>query len=206
MQALLKVRRFFTTPELFRMYKCQVLSYIESSTPGLYHAAPSVLDRIDRVQRRFLRETGFSEVEALVRYRLAPLPSRRDMAMLGALHKVTLGLASAQLRELFPVQGQVQEPFLRQRLRYWRPLHDKQLRTPASASSTEVMKRSLFGLALCYNLLPQDLVSLTSVKLFQKHLQLGLRKCAESGVEDWQLFFSSVRKRLPRLRFDAYFC
>ena len=49
LQTLLTVRRFFTTPEVFRMYKAQVLSYIESGTPALYHAAPSVLDRIDRV-------------------------------------------------------------------------------------------------------------------------------------------------------------
>ena len=42
LQTLLKVRRFFTIPEIFRMYKIQVLSYIESGTPALYHAAPSV--------------------------------------------------------------------------------------------------------------------------------------------------------------------
>ena len=59
---------------------------MESGTPALYHAAPSVLDRIDKVQRKFLREIGFTEVEALERYRLAPLPCRREIAMMGALH------------------------------------------------------------------------------------------------------------------------
>ena len=105
LQTLLRVRRFFTTPETFRMYKAQVLSYVESGTPALYHAAPSVLNRIDMVQRRFLRELGVSEVAALNDYRLAPLESRRDMAMLGALHKVTLGLAPAQLMALFPAKA-----------------------------------------------------------------------------------------------------
>ncbi len=44
LQTLLRARRFFTTPELFRMYEAQILSFVERRTPGLYHAAPSVLD------------------------------------------------------------------------------------------------------------------------------------------------------------------
>ena len=102
LQQLLKSRCFFTTPELMHLYKAQVLSYVESSTPAIYHASPSVLEPVDRVQRRLLRELGMSEVEALLNFRLAPLPSRRDMAMLGALHKVTLGLAPPQLAAFFP--------------------------------------------------------------------------------------------------------
>ena len=60
LQAILKVKSVFNTQEIFQMYKAQVLAFIESRTPGLYHAAPSVLNRIDRVQRRFLRELGFT--------------------------------------------------------------------------------------------------------------------------------------------------
>ena len=55
------------------------------------------MNRIDRVQRRFLRELNFSEVAALNEFRLAPLEARRDMAMLGALHKIKLGIAPAYL-------------------------------------------------------------------------------------------------------------
>ena len=47
LQRLLKARRYFTTPELVRLYKAQILSYIESSTPGVYHAAASVLSCVD---------------------------------------------------------------------------------------------------------------------------------------------------------------
>ena len=113
----LKVRRFFSTPELFRLYKVQVLLFLESCTPALYHAAPSVLDRIDRVQRRFLREMGFTEVEALELYRLAPLQCRRDMAMLGALHKITIGIAPNQLSTRFTILGTVAGPLMARRLR-----------------------------------------------------------------------------------------
>ena len=53
-RSLLRCRRFYRTSELVMLYKSQVLSYIESRTAALHHAAPSVLDGIDRVQRRFL--------------------------------------------------------------------------------------------------------------------------------------------------------
>ena len=58
----------------------------------MYHAAVSVPDRVDRVERRLLPELGLSELDALLRYRLAPLPFRKDIAMLAVLHKVVLGL------------------------------------------------------------------------------------------------------------------
>ncbi len=100
-RSILRCRRFYSTPELVKLYKSQVLSFIESRTAALHHAAPSVLDVIDRVQRRFLREVGLTELEALERYRLAPLPIRRDIAMLGLIHRVCHGYAPAPLAELF---------------------------------------------------------------------------------------------------------
>ena len=205
LRTLLKVRRFFNTPELFRMYKTQILSYVESSTPGLYHAAPSVLDRVDRVQRRFLRETDQSELLALQNFRLAPLSSRRDMAMLGVLHKVVLGKAPVQLGTLFQVRGSVPEPLSRQRLRRWRPLHDHQLHCEATFTSSDVLKRSLFGLAHCYNRLPQELVDTKSVNTFQRRLQRALQRHAENGAENWQALYSTGWKRLPRQNFDLLF-
>ena len=80
----------------------KVLSYIEARTPAIHHAARTTLDLIDRVQRRFLRSVGVSELKALIKYRLAPLPARRDMAMLGLLHRVWHGLAPRPLAALFP--------------------------------------------------------------------------------------------------------
>ena len=69
------------------MYKAQVLSYVESGTPALYHAAASVVAGIDHVKLRFQREIGSSEFEDLSNFRFASIKSRRDMAMLGILHK-----------------------------------------------------------------------------------------------------------------------
>ena len=132
LQILLAVRRFFSTPELFRLYNVQVLPFMESCTPALYHAAPSVLDRIDKVQRRFLREMGFTEVEALELYRLAPLPCRGNMAVLGALQKIPFAIAPNQLSGLLPILGTVYGHVMARRVHGRKPRHNRQLGTPAS--------------------------------------------------------------------------
>ena len=75
------------------------------------------------MQRRFLRALGFPEIEALEQFRLAPLPCRRDMAMLGALHRITLGDAPSQLAELFHIVRTFPEPLLARRIRGWKPRH-----------------------------------------------------------------------------------
>ena len=67
-----------------------------------YHAALYLLHRIDRIQDRFLREIGVTPEESLEKHRLAPLTSRRDIGMLGLLHKIVLGEAPSQLAALFP--------------------------------------------------------------------------------------------------------
>ena len=192
LKTLLRTRKFFTTLEIGHLYKAQILYYMESSTAALYHAAPTNLAWIDRVQHRFLREIGLSELEALKDFRLAPLKCRRDMAMLGVLHNINLGGAPSQLQAL------AQELPGRRRLRFWRPLHSKQLATPVDGASSEVLKRSLFGLVHCYNKLPQKLVDATTVKALQRDLQLGLLHCAELGLGNLHLLFSTGWKELPR--------
>ena len=165
------------------MYKTHVLSDIESGTPAPYHAAPYVLNIIDRVQRRFLRELGFSEVAALNEFRLAPLEARRDMAMLGALHKITLRIAPAQLIALFFVPSATRSCHRHGRTRLrsaafatLEASHDCQLHTDAHFQSSDVLLRSLFGLVRCYNTLPQQVVATKSVKDFQRSLQNGFEK------------------------------
>ena len=101
LQALLRTRRFHSTSSLIRLYKAQILSFLEAATPAIVHAAPSQLDRIDRIQRRFIREIGVSEYEALSKYKVAPLETRRDIAMLGLLQSVALGLAHPELAIFF---------------------------------------------------------------------------------------------------------
>ena len=91
MSWLLRTRRFYTDADLVVLYKAHLLSYLEYRTPAIYHATRVVLGRLDAVQSRFLHDVGVNEVDALVHFRLAPLSARRDMAMLGLIHRTVLG-------------------------------------------------------------------------------------------------------------------
>ena len=205
LQRLLKARRYFTIPEMVHLYKAQILSYVESSTPGVYHAAVSVLSSVDRIQIKFLREVGLSDVLALSDFNLAPLCSRRDIAMLGALHNLNLGTAPPQMYELFPLTGAPRSLSHLPSLRRLRPLHNRQIFTHCKYNATEVMKKSVFGLVHCYNALPQNVVNMPSVKMFQRHLQLALLKFARTGAEDLPKLFSAAWRRFPRTHMDEFF-
>ena len=67
--ALLRSRRFYYVPEMLSLWKSNVLSFIEYRTPGIFHAATSVLEPVDRLQTSFLREMGVSEFDALLHFR-----------------------------------------------------------------------------------------------------------------------------------------
>ena len=173
LKAILRARRYFSTPELMRLYKAHVLSFIESGMPGYYHASPSCLDCIDRVQRRFLREISISEKRALLDFRLAPLQTRRSIGILGFLHRITLGQVSGQIADLFPRAAFTCTPDnISARLRGER--HNRQFLDRVVASSTDAFRRSIFGTVQCYNALPQAVVDQPSVSSFQRSSQTAV--------------------------------
>ena len=76
------------------------------------------------------------------------------MAMLGALHEITLRIAPAQLMALFPplpapVTGTDARTFDQEHLPHRRPPHDCQLHTEAHFQSSDVFLRSGFALVVC---------------------------------------------------------
>ena len=83
---ILWARRLHDVPQLVQVYTSKVPSFVEYRTPAVYHAAKTTLPGIDAVQKRFLRECGLSDEDALLHLNLAPLETRRDIAMLGLLH------------------------------------------------------------------------------------------------------------------------
>ena len=127
--------------------------------------------------------------------------------MLGALHKVTLGLAPPQLAAFFPRAIVRTISFDRQRLRQWRPLHDKLLHSECVIASTDIMRRSLFGLVHTYNRRPQDIVDSITIKSFQRSLQEALKVYASSPTapDDWQRLYSVGWRRLSLAQLDGLF-
>ena len=53
------------------------------------------------MQTRFLKALGCSELEALMEFNLAPLRTRRDVAMLGVLHRTVLDKGPEHFKEFF---------------------------------------------------------------------------------------------------------
>ena len=107
--------------------------------------------------------------------------------MLGLLHRVVLGEVSEQLRALFPIR-----PFTTDTTRPTTRLdvrrHKFQFVEPTF--HTDVLKRSIFGLTVVYNLLPAEVVESKSVQSFQSLLQLALRRAAADGIDNWQRIYA----------------
>ena len=98
---ILRTRRFHGVSQLVQVYKSNLLSFVEYRTPAVYHATKTTLSGIDLVQRRFLRECGLSDEDALLHFNLAPLETRRDIAMLGLIHRSVLGCGPRHFANMF---------------------------------------------------------------------------------------------------------
>ena len=135
-----------------------------------------VLTPLDRVQTTFVHNFNIDVIEAFMRYNLAPLALRRDIAMLGFLHKCNLPNAHPEMKRLFPE---------RQGKRLWNILSfNRRIFHP------DLANRSLFNLTHIYNALPNYVRSLDNVHEFQHELTEMTRRKIRNGHDDWEKFLS----------------
>ena len=186
LKTLLRTRKFFSVKDMVSLYKSHVLPILEFPTPALFHAATSVLELLDKVQRRFLREVGLTDREALLQYNLAPLEARRDMAGLGLIHRTVLGAGPPQFQKWFYLD--MSTPAYRTRLQVAK--HNKQLYDWLGAGQTELLRKSLLGQVRVYNKLVQEVVNHKTTKAFQKALQNVLKYKARGEDDSWSKTFS----------------
>ena len=170
---LLRSRRSFGTVDLMIQYKQQVLTYIEYRSGAIYHATATVLRQLDRLQDKFLRDLGIAPEAALMDFSLAPLSMRRDIAMLGILHRAAIGEGPEQFREYF----------------YRKPhslnLHD----ALEGKTATLLMRRSIWGLVKVYNSLG-GARACKSVPDFQKLLQERAKRIVvKQLLDDWDTLY-----------------
>ena len=85
--------------QLVKLYKARVLGYVEYRTAAVYHATDTVLKLLDKLQDSFLQKLGIAPLEALMEFNLAPLATRRDIAMLGLVHRAALRKGPPQFWE-----------------------------------------------------------------------------------------------------------
>jgi len=178
LKTILRTRRFYTDADLIISYKAHLLSYLEYRTPAIYHATRMVLNRLDVVQSRFLQDVGLNDVTAIVEFHLAPLATRRDIAMLGLIHRSVCGKGPTQFTDFF-----VRDPH-----------HQTKLLDPRVTARSPLIKRSALGLVAIYNLLPHNIVSSKSVSAFQRGLQELVISYAVTGYPQWSEVLSP---RLP---------
>ena len=146
---------------------------------------------IDSVQRSFLKSIGVTEKYAFLEMNLAPLQLRRDLSMLGALHKCAWGTAHKDMLKLFPLHKYPMHPDGP----FWKSnVHDRQLHDFCNWKSVRPwqlwMKRSAYGLVGVYNDLPQSVVNMEKVSLFQKTLQNTAKELCRNDFPDWEFVFS----------------
>ena len=98
---LLRTQQFYNSQQLIQLYKAQILSYVEYRTAAIYHACSSSLDALDAVQDTMLMAAAVSKLDALLHFNLAPLRWRRDIAMLGLIHRSVLGVGPPHFRKFF---------------------------------------------------------------------------------------------------------
>ena len=167
---VVRINRCFTEHEMMGLYKSKVLSFIECKTAAIYHACDSHLALIDAIQKRFLKHLELSEEVALMSHNLAPLSTRRDIAMLGLVHRAVLREGPAQFFDLF-------RPSSRQPARFDTRAaarrHSRQLEDFRGRHFLELERRSAFGLVgvicclLLWSNLLQCLGSRISCKTFK---------------------------------------
>ncbi len=180
-RSIVRTRRFYCDRDLIIFFKSHVLSFIEYRTPAFYHAATTTLRPLDRILEAFLREVGVSAVEALLQFNLAPLSTRRDIAMLGLIHRCVLGKGPPHFAQFFTLDRNTRLANRR---------HSKHLQDYRVGRLLAVVARSALGLIAVYNLLPQRIVDRPSVSSFQSALTELVRHRAEQNFPNWESTFS----------------
>ena len=150
-----------------------------------------MLDPLDHILDRFLASIGISHSDALMRYNLAPLQARRDMAALAIIHRAVIGKGPGHFHFFFQLDPNPP----RHSSRLGRPAHDRQLLDPFEALYRDYINRSVLGYIWVYNLLPEEIIRSTSVKCFQSDLQKMLKDMASSYPERWRSLFSVRQPR-----------
>jgi hypothetical protein len=185
--AILRTRAYYGTADLLNQYKTHVWCLVEFNCGAYFHASSTLLEKISQVQRSFLTKLGLSEAVAFLDHNFAPTVLRRNIAILGLLHKRVLGLCHPAYDRLLP----------------WWPEesrgdrgahgHSKQLydHNQEITHHWSLFNNSIFRMINIYNNLPQHVVDATDVSEFQSILTEKARERCEQGFPQWEMSFSA---------------
>ena len=92
----------YSKKDLISQFKTHIWGIMETQNGAIFHSAEYLLEKLDSAQRRFLHELDLDEATAFMEFNFAPPTLRRDIGLLGLLHKRVLGLAHPAYEQLFP--------------------------------------------------------------------------------------------------------
>ena len=185
--AILRTQGYYSIADLIVQFKTHIWGLIEMNIGGYFHAAASLLAKIDAAQNRFLRELGLSPAQAFLEFNFAAPSLRRNVGVLGLLHKRVLGKCHPTFERLLPWYA----------TRFSEPRgfgHTKQLygHWVEITSHRDLFNRSIFAMVDIYNNLPQHVVDAKSVSAFQHCLMHTVRTRCQQGDAEWALSFSRL--------------
>jgi len=184
--AILRTRAYYSTRDLIGQFKTHIWGLIEAHNGGYFHATSSLLEKIDHAQERFLRELEVSPEQALLDFNFAPPRIRRNIAVLGLIHKRVLGKCHPTYERLLPWYA---DRFSAPRSM---PCHSKQLynHNVEISHQRSLYNRSIFAMVDVYNNLTQSMVDSPTVSSFQSCLNKVVKARCESADVTWTLSFS----------------
>ena len=184
-RAIVRMQSHYPVAELIHQFKTHVWGSQEYHNGAIFHASSYLIDRLDGVHRQFLRDINLTEEVAFLSYNFAPPTLRRNIGMLGFLHKRVLGKAHPCFQKLLPFHADVFD---------WpgEGTHDKVLYNHFKEIQFQhaMYARSIFGMVYVYNHLPQRIIDCPSISLFQRLLTKAVRKACEQHDLAWKDIFS----------------
>ena len=130
---------------------------------------------------------AFTVEETFLEYNVAPLASRRDIGMLGLIHKCVHGTAHEDLQGLFPRCPPVRHSH---DTKFQKHRHPLQLVESRPGTHHALLRRSLAGLVRVWNRLPEKVVQANTVSGMQTNLTSMLRTVCRQGEQGWKEVFS----------------
>ena len=131
---------------------------------------------------------------AFLEFNFAPPCVRRDIGILGLIHKRVLGLAHPAYNYLLPfLTGPVQARY-----------HSKTLanRRESVTCHRNLFNRSIFGYVDVYNRLPEYVVECKSISDFQHELTVICKRRCRQRIQSWMHSFSMYRRDFDPSIFD----
>ena len=192
LKAVLRTKRYVTGIQLVDIYKSQILSFVEYRTPAIYHACFTALQTLDSVQETLLAAAGMNELEAMYVVNLAPLSVRRDIALLGVIHRTILGRGPCHFKRFIKRLGSLHAG---QKHRFQLQEYgdgDASDYALPNSSPAAYIQNSMLGLIAIYNRLPAQVVEgCGCVPSFQRALQdIVKARALVHQCTDWKFTFS----------------